>query len=127
MDIQKIHVTTSEEYVEFVRKFATLLDEQMSTIEKKAETEGVSAVVSQIPPIISLVNTMGYLRGQDGMFLDIRPSTAYQKEFYALEDMFEARLYKLVDAIMQSDQKQYYVDRLDKYYMKARAYNREVK
>lgn len=73
-----------------------------------------------MPAIISLVNTVGYLRGQDGMFLDIRPRTENQNEFYGYEDLFEKRLNKLIDILMDSDEKDFYQERLESYLIKSR-------
>lgn len=73
-----------------------------------------------MPAIISLVNTVGYLRGQDGMFLDIRPRTENQGEFYKYEDQFETRLDKLIDILMDSDEKDFYIERLESYLIKSR-------
>lgn len=115
-------IESAEEYIEFVRAFATLLDQQLTIFEGyMSAKDGAHDLIHQMPALISLVNTMGYLRGQDGMFLDIRPSAPEnQKEFYELEDMFEKRLNTIIDFILQSDEKEYYRERLDSYFVKAR-------
>lgn len=112
---------SAEEYTEFVRAFATLLDQQLTIAEGYASSkEGVHDLVQQMPALISLVNTIGYLRGQDGIFLDIRPRTENQKEFYEYEDLFEKRLNTLIDSILNSDEKEYYQERLESYFVKVR-------
>jgi len=122
MEITKHTITTADEYVDFVRKFVTLVDEQLRFYEKENIGDGeLLGLATQMPALISLVNTVGYLRGQDGMFLDIRPSTDKQQEFYALEDEFEHRLKKLIDTVMNSNQKDIYLDRLHTYFIKARS------
>jgi hypothetical protein len=73
-----------------------------------------------MPALISLVNTVGYLRGRDGVFLNIRPQTEDQAEFYKYEDQFEKRLDKLIDVIMDSDEKDFYKERLESYLVKSR-------
>lgn len=121
MDIQKQQLSTAEEYTKFVREFVTLLDEQLSVWEDRAKNkEGLHDLARQMPAIISLVNTVGYLRGQDGMFLDIRPHTENQKEFYGYEDLFEKRLDKLIDALLNSNEEVYYKERLESYMVKSR-------
>lgn len=121
MELNKQEITTAEEYVDFVRKFATLLDKQMRRYEDDLTDQSLINLSRQMPALISAVNTMGYLRGQDGMFLDLRPMTNNQQEFYALEDRFEVRLSALIDQVMNSSQKDFYLERLDSYYVKVRS------
>ena len=117
----KRQLKSAQEYTNFVREFVTLLDQQLCYWEIMAKNkERHYEVAHQMPALISLVNTVGYLRGQDGMFLDIRPKTDNQKEFYGYEDAFEKRLENLIDIIMDSDQKQHYLERLDSYLVKSR-------
>jgi len=121
MDIQKRQLSTPEEYTNFVMGFVTLVDEQLSVWENRAKNkENLHDLARQMPAIISLVNTVGYLRGQDGMFLDIRPRTENQSEFYKYEDLFEKRLNKLIDILMDSEEKDYYKERLESYLIKSR-------
>jgi len=121
MDIQKLQLSTGDEYTKFVREFATLLDEQLNVWEDRAKNkENLHELARQMPAIISLVNTVGYLRGQDGMFLDIRPRTENQSEFYGYEDLFEKRLEQLINILMDSDEKDFYKDRLESYLIKSR-------
>ncbi len=121
MDIQKKELGTPEEYTDFVRGFATLLDKQLTVYEKRAADGNLHDLALSMPAIISLVNTAGYLRGQDGMFLDIRPRTESQSEFYGYEDMFEKRLDALITVIMASDEKQNYLERIKGYFVTARS------
>jgi len=121
MDIQKQQLSTGDEYTKFVRGFATLLDEQLSVCEDRAKNkENLHELARQMPAIISLVNTVGYLRGQDGMFLDMRPRTENQNEFYGYEDLFEKRLDQLINTLMDSDEKDFYKERLESYLIKSR-------
>jgi len=121
MDIQKRQLSTPEEYTNFVMGFVTLVDEQLSVWENRAKNkENLHDLARQMPAIISLVNTVGYLRGQDGMFLDIRPQTENQSEFYKYEDLFEKRLNKFIDILMDSEEKDYYKERLESYLIKSR-------
>jgi hypothetical protein len=122
MEIPYKEFSSEAEYMDFVEKFASLLDRQMRSFEHQVITEsGLQNVTSAMPALISLVNTMGYLRGQDGIFLDIRPSTSQQSTLYAYEDFFEARLSKLIETIMQSELKESYKQRLDGYFVKSRS------
>lgn len=121
MDIQKQQLINADEYTKFVREFVTLLDEQLRVWEDRVKNTGVlHDLALQMPAIISLVNTVGYLRGQDGLFLDIRPRTENQGEFYKYEDQFEKRLRQLIDLLMNSDERDFYEERLESYLVKSR-------
>lgn len=121
MNIQKQQLSSADEYTKFVREFVTLLDEQLSVWEDRAKNKkNLHELAHQMPAIISLVNTVGYLRGQDGMFLNIRPRTENQREFYGYEDLFEKRLNQLIDILMDSDEKNFYKERLEIYLIKSR-------
>lgn len=114
--------TSPEEYLEFAKKFYQLTDQQISKFEDKM-INGVELnnIVNALPSLISLVNTVGYLRGQDGVFLDIRPAVGEnQKILYQMEDEMEARLKKLIDYIKESEYRDYYGQLLEKYFIKTR-------
>ncbi len=121
MDIQKIHLSTADEYANFVRAFVTLLDKQLSVWEDYAKNkEELHELAGLMPALISLVNTVGYLRGQDGVFTDLRPQPENQSEFYRYENLFEERLEKLINIFMSSDEKEYYQERLEFEFIKSR-------
>jgi len=116
--------SSSEEYTNFVRTFVSLLDRQFQEFENYAknpkDSNDLYRLAHVMPALICLVNTVGYLRGQDDMFLNIRPHTNTQKEFYNYEDWFEERLNKLIDILMHSKAKDYYQARLESYLVKTR-------
>lgn len=121
MSIQIQKLSDGEEYIKFVRQFITLFDEQLRVFEaRERNAENIQDLVRQMPALISLVNTVGYLRGQDGVFLSIRPRTENQSELYEYEDFFEKRLNALIDIIMDSEQKDFYVEKLESYFVKVR-------
>ena len=82
--------SSAEEYTDFVRKFVALLDQQFQEYEQCAknlkDSNDLYRLAVVMPALICLVNTVGYLRWQDDMFLKIRPRTNNQKEFYNYED-----------------------------------------
>ncbi|MBT4153981.1 MAG: hypothetical protein HOE53_05035 [Candidatus Magasanikbacteria bacterium] len=122
MQIEKQSLTTAQEYTDFVRAYATLLDEQLAIWEERAKNkESLHEVAHAMPALISLVNTVGHLRGQDGMFLHIRPQTDSQKEFYGYEDLFEKRLNHLIEIVQSSEEKEFYIERLKQYFVSARS------
>jgi hypothetical protein len=143
MKIPNSNITTTDEYISFVEKFVTLVDQELSKyeemvlVEKGAVTivdqgeskpelfyviHSIHDVASHMPALISLVNTVGYLRGQDGVFVDFRPSVGRkQNDLYELENLFEKRLEALIDKILGSKEKSYYLQRLDSYFTKTRS------
>lgn len=79
--------------------------------------------MGSVPKLISLVNMIGYLRGQDGAFLDIRPDSegGYQDELYNNENEFEKRLTDFLIAIApEAQRKEALKFELEQYYIKAR-------
>lgn len=110
-----------QEYMQMVSTFSFYVDAQMSVFEHAA-TQGDFSFVSSMPALISLVNTVGYLRGQDGMFLGIRPEDPdMQRDLYKNEDEFEARLQKLIDGIRGSEFSNEYQKRLQEYFITSRS------
>lgn len=125
MDLSQYIPKTNEEYISMVRVIASLIDTQLRLYETSVEEGSKSRlydVILQMPALISLVNTVGYLRGQDGMFLDIRPKplSEHQKELYSLEHMFEERLYKIIQKLDSSELKDRYIERLNEYFINHR-------
>lgn len=116
----KNEITTPGKYVDFVQKFVTLLDKQLAYFEENLKEDNLHNIASSMPALISLVNTVGYLREQDGMFLDIRPRTDNQKDFYEYEYAFEMRLNKLIETVLDSKEKDYYISRLTSYMVESR-------
>lgn len=121
MKIPQKDFESPEDYLAFVDSFVSLLDQQMKLVELRVtDPEQVRDVIFQMPAIISLVNTVGYLRGQDGMFFDVRPATYGPNPLYGYEGHFETRLYHLIEKILNSAEKNEYIDRLEKYFIQAR-------
>jgi hypothetical protein len=121
-DIRKEEIKTGEEYTKFVREFVTLLDRELSVLEERVEKkEDIRNIARRMPAIISLVNTVGYLRGQDNVFLKIRPSTENQREFYNYENLFEDRLNKIIEFLLDSEEKDFYIEILESYLVKVRS------
>ncbi len=82
---------TAEEYMAVARSLTALMLLESHAIEKALRNDEVHTVLQRLPGMISIVNTIGYLRGQDGFFLNERPAGIidFQKELYALEDAGE--------------------------------------
>jgi hypothetical protein len=78
---------TAEAYMAIARSLTALMLLESHTIEKALRSGEIHIVLQRLPGMISIVNTIAYLRGQDGFFLDERPAgvTDFQKELYGLE------------------------------------------
>lgn len=114
----------AEEYVDLIEKFSALVDQELTAIEAQQREGEAHTVILRLPALISAVNTIGYLRGEGGMFLDCRPEdiqgTGLQKAFYANEDAFELRLQALIDFIGTTEEAAFYRETLERYYITAR-------
>lgn len=112
---------TAEAYKQMVSEFSFYVDAQLRIFENSAEKNDYS-FFSSMPALISLVNSIGYLRGQDGMFLEIRPQDSeMQRDLYKNEDHFEMRLQKIIDGIRASEFFEQYQERLQEYFIKSRS------
>lgn len=109
-------------YMDLVEKFCILADLEISRWEKiMASGKHDSELATAMPALISIVNTIGYLRGQDGMFDDSRSPGVDNKKLYQYEDAFEKRLRNLINYIKNSKMKDWYIQRLTDYFIKARS------
>ena len=119
MDIEKRQITTGEQYTDFVIKFVTLLDQELLVLEERIKNKKRYSQCCTANASDNLSSyTVGYLRGQDGIFLEIRPMTENQREFYKFEDLFEDRLNKIIELILDSEEKDFYIKRLESYLVK---------
>lgn len=113
-----------DEYIDMVERFSGLVDKEMKKTESEENPGRIHAIASRLPALISLVNTIGYLRGQDGVFLDFRPEDMHgsdiQGYLYKNEDEFEKRLQNLIDEVGTSDDASFYRETLERYYITAR-------
>lgn len=112
-------VSSVDEYQNLVQEFSYLVDKELSRYE---EENDVSLIVQHMPTLISLVNTIGYFRGQDGAFLDFRPPdvTSLQVDLYKNENDFEKRLNTLIKKILASPHSEAYKRRLEMYFITSR-------
>ena len=114
---------TAEEYMKMAEQLTALVDAELTRTEKDVQNGDMHLVVQRMPGLISLVNTIGYLRGQDGLFLEVRPSdvSLYQKELYATEDAMESRLWSIIERICGvSEDRERYIHRLREYFLEWR-------
>ncbi len=114
----------AREYINLVEMLSSLVDQELLRAEADHREGKVHDIVLRLPAIISTVNTIGYLRGEDGMFLDFRPEdirgTSLQKALYVNQDAFELRLQALIDFIGTTEEAAFYRETLERYYITAR-------
>lgn len=116
-------VKTLDEYKDLVSRLSWLIDAQLKAAEEIAREHPLQYPMGSVPKLISLVNMIGYVRGQDGAFLDIRPNSegSYQDELYDNENAFEKRLTDFLIAIAPDTQRKEALKfELEQYYIKAR-------
>ncbi len=116
-------IKTAEEYINLVKRYSWLVDSELEKVEKTIAKNVKAVEIQSLPKLISLVNVIGYLRGQDGAFLEARPDNVanFQKELYANEDAFEHRLDKIIGIISTDpDHAEKYRSILEQYYVRAR-------
>ncbi len=121
--INFIQPTTAAEYRTLVEQFSFLVDAELKKFENINSADEAHTAALEAPKLVSLVNTIGYLRGQDNAFLDIRPHEVveYQKELYANEDSFEDRLKELLNKIVAFGKTDIYNFYMNEYYIKSRS------
>ncbi|MBI4122027.1 MAG: hypothetical protein HY461_01715 [Parcubacteria group bacterium] len=110
---------TSEQYSQIASDFTSLVKVAL----KKAKQDVVSDpydVALTMPALISLVNTVGYLRGQDGVFVDSMPPGIDHKAMYAVEDECEKELNEIIEILLKSKEADLYRRRLESYFVKSR-------
>ena len=116
-------VTSAEDYKTLVEQFSFLVDVELKKFENITSADEANTAALAAPKLISLVNTVGYLRGQDNAFLEIRPKevVGFQKDLYANERVFEDKLKNLLNKISSLGQKKIYDYRIDEYFIETRS------
>jgi hypothetical protein len=111
-------------YVTFQKTFYSLLLQEIKKLEQldvNVELD-MLALAHNLPRIVSLVNSLGLIRGQDNYFVDFREisNTYFQKEMYINEQEMEERLNKLIDKVLQSKASERYKIEMYKYFTEFR-------
>lgn len=122
-------IETAHAYMDLVSRYSWLVDSELKKAESainESPEHGPESIINSIPKLISLVNVVGYLRGQDYAFIDVRPHEVInqQSELCKNEDEFEARLIKIVQAAYDNPKnREKYEWRIRNYFLKARLLN----
>ncbi len=122
MSINFKQIKDPEEYLNLVQQYSYLVDKELSAVESRLSELTPEEIAKRLPKFISLVNVIGYLRGQDSVFSETRPEgITFQKDLYANEDNFEGRLQRLIDIVnTDSDATLLHRERLNEYYLESR-------
>jgi len=112
-------ISDSDEYLRIAGKVAFLIDTEIQSAEADIKQDRFQKVALRLPALISSVNFFGYLRGQDNMFVNVRPMTELQKELYKIEDNMESRLNLLIKTV-NNKAPQVYRHRLLEYFVTSR-------
>lgn len=113
-------ITTPEEYLDFAEKLAYLTNLELGQAEQNLN-QGYD-ISQRLPALISMVNAIGYLRGQDGMFGHLEPRLNLEDKtaLFQNEKEFENRLYTMIDKVMASKYAEDYHRALENYYVRVR-------
>jgi hypothetical protein len=121
-------IKTADEYKDLVEKYSWLVDSELKKVEQniREHPANLDVNIESLPKLISLVNVIGYLRGQGNAFIEVRPDgvAEFQRELYDNEDAFEGRLREIIKAIcVDTIYLEKYKAVLDRYFLKARLPN----
>jgi len=122
---------TGEEYMDVAKSFSSLTDAAIARVETISEPGRAHEIALRLPMAISLVNAIGYFRGDDGGFYEVRPQDIVgnrdaQSELYAQQDTFERRLQVLIDEVLDSKEADFYRERLQEYFVRSRSVSSRV-
>jgi len=119
-------IKTADEYIDLVGKYSWLVNSELQKLEANVREHPEQINMESLPKLISMINVIGYLRGQDGAFLDSRPEgvSEYQSELYKNEDAFENRLNNIIKTICANPKNlEDYKAILGRYFINARIPN----
>lgn len=89
-----------DEYLFLVEHYSYLVDQELGVVERASENQ---YVIDRLPHLICLVNVVGYLRGQDNVFMNSRPEgIPFQDALYTNEALFEKRLAAVIGRVRES-------------------------
>jgi hypothetical protein len=90
-----------ESYIATAEAITALTGAALSDLEASRDRGDLGSTARGLPPVVSLVNVVGYMRGQGGVLLSHRPAGVqdHQAALYAAEDAAEKRLWALIDAV----------------------------
>jgi len=116
-------IQTAEDWKIFIEQYVSLIENEFAIWESRiSEPTNIHDLAVAMPALITLVNTLGYLRGQDGVFsrLNMGIRLEMNNQLYEYENTFNKRLQKLIDVIMQSEEKNIYIQTLQNYFINSR-------
>lgn len=114
---------SKDQYMNFVSTFVQLLDRELTKRENiLREEKDYTTVIAKMPALISLVNTIAYLRGQDNMFVSVQSQIKDHKKLYAYESFFEKKLQTIIETLISlPDIQASYRNKLEEYFITFRS------
>ncbi len=109
-------IENEETYKLLVESYYYLVDMELQKAESKMQNDEHESLSFLLPRVMCAVNTIGYLRGQDNIFVDFRPPVNFQRDLYAIEDECEKRLSNLLNYIATTQSKQLFIEEKQKYF-----------
>lgn len=96
-----LEITNQEDYLRLVKQYSGLVDYELTLVEGyMSEGRRPSDLANYIPKVVSLVNVVGYLRGQDGVFMNtLEVRSGIVSQLYENEDDFERRLSAVMEYV----------------------------
>ncbi|HQG57369.1 MAG TPA: hypothetical protein PLX79_00080 [Candidatus Dojkabacteria bacterium] len=116
-------IQTAEDWKIFIEQYVSLIENEFAIWEAKiSDSANIHDLAVAMPALITLVNTLGYFRGQDGVFSSLNMGIRLEmnNQLYEYENTFNKRLQKLIDVIMQSEEKNIYIQTLQNYFINSR-------
>ena len=107
---------TSDEYYKLVEKLNNLINNEFDkNLNSKDNID--EYFVDRIVYLISLVNTIAYLRGDNNFFIQNREiNSDDQEKFYKFENELNNKLREKIQIILESNLKEYYLKKIKTYY-----------
>lgn len=115
--IAPIQIEDEAGYKFLVESYYYLVDMELKKAESRMQNGEHESLSFLLPRVMCAVNTIGYLRGQDNVFIDFRPPVSFQRDLYAIEDECNKRLMALLDYIATTQSNQLFIEEKRKYFL----------
>ncbi|MBP7774747.1 hypothetical protein KA078_03070 [Candidatus Woesebacteria bacterium] len=114
--IAPMKIENEAAYIFLVESYYYLVDMELKKAESRMQNGEHESLSFLLPRVMCAVNTIGYLRGQDNIFVDFRPPVSFQRDLYAIEGECERRLSTLLNYIATTQSNQLFIEEKHKYF-----------
>ena len=115
---------SNDDFVQMVDTFSQYLNYALSCTEEDLQNGNRHRVISNMPSLISIGNTMGYFRGEDSPLKHeqgVLPPSEFRRIAATSESDFEKRVFSIITAIMESNMSDEHILNLFRYFTVARS------